>query len=241
MAKRKVSAIFNLANFFIALNLLCGLIGTWLAWKNNFDGAIIAVVLGSGFDVVDGRVARWLAKKFGVVGGKFGAYFDDVADFITFGIAPAMLIWAYCGRSPESAVVALFYLFCVARRLIYFIRQKDATPAGFFFGVPSPAGAAIVGFAALAGWPSEAIVAATIISAELMVKFDRVWPHFNFIVAIRRNKLWWLNLVAVAIGATAFAVIFESWRAAPFGAIIAYLATPLWQQPPERKKKKTAT
>ena len=78
----------NIPNFFTALNFLCGCFAVYLAFKNLFEAAFLMVFLGAFFDLFDGFFARILGLE-----SQFGLQFDSMADLITSGIAPGMVMY----------------------------------------------------------------------------------------------------------------------------------------------------
>ena len=78
----------NIPNFFTALNFLCGCFAVYLAFKNLFEAAFLMVFLGAFFDLFDGFFARLLRVE-----SQFGLQFDSMADLITSGLAPGMVMY----------------------------------------------------------------------------------------------------------------------------------------------------
>lgn len=75
-------------NFFTALNFLCGCFGVYLAFKNLFEAAFLVVLIGAFFDLFDGFFARLLRVE-----SEFGLQFDSLADLITSGLVPSMVMY----------------------------------------------------------------------------------------------------------------------------------------------------
>ena len=78
----------NIPNFFTALNFLCGCFAVYLAFKNLFEAAFLLVFLGAFFDLFDGFFARLLRVE-----SQFGLQFDSMADLVTSGLAPGMVMY----------------------------------------------------------------------------------------------------------------------------------------------------
>ena len=120
-------------------------------WAQRF-----LVVLGGVFDLVDGKIARLMGLE-----SLFGEQFDSMSDLMSFGLAPAFLIYnhslASLGRL--GGVVAFLYVLCAALRLARFNANIEKVSSNFFQGLPSPGAAmAIVGYVFLGdiiGFPSE--------------------------------------------------------------------------------------
>ncbi len=137
---------FNLANLFTFVNISMGLIAIVLISQNNFFWAIVAAWIGGAFDIFDGKIAR----KF-KLSNEFGIQIDSFADFVSFVLVPAFLIFqaffAQSGALPLWIVAPFFIVYVIAglRRLIQFnIDQDPGAVAKFFTGVPTPLGAILL-------------------------------------------------------------------------------------------------
>lgn len=139
---------FFLPNSFTALNIACGFFSIINSFKQEFYIASMALVLGAIFDSVDGRVARMTNTQ-----SAFGEQFDSISDVVTFGVAPAFLIYHRflfdLGRF--GMVSAFLFLLCGALRLARFNANINKVSGDFFQGLPIPGGAlCIVGVTLLA-------------------------------------------------------------------------------------------
>ncbi len=184
------------ADILSGLNFTCGVIGIILIFKGWYVLVAIAILTGQIFDLFDGRIA----EKHG--GTRFGPWLDDIADMVSFGVCPGLLIYISNQMRLSALVVGLFYTFAVGFRLWRFlIRDKyDKTlPPGTFNGLPSPAGAMVV----LGGclfWPNGSIsMAVAALTSLLMVSHIR-FVHFGRVM-IRRTP----RVVMVIFG---FLVVF---------------------------------
>lgn len=132
-------------SMFTILALCAGLTSIRMAIEGRFDVAVAAVVLAAILDGVDGRVARLLKAS-----SRFGAELDSLADFVNFGVAPAIIVftWALGGLRSMGWIVVLVFAICTALRLARFNVSLDAEqPAWkgeYFVGVPAPAAALLV-------------------------------------------------------------------------------------------------
>ena len=133
-------------NILTLLAICSGLTAIRFAIENRMDLALGAVILAAILDGIDGRVARFLKSST-----PFGAQMDSLADFVNFGVAPAMLLYFSLLHElrPVGWVAALVYAMCGCLRLARFNVQQDqadkpAFHADFFVGVPAPAGAMLV-------------------------------------------------------------------------------------------------
>ncbi|KAH0570250.1 CDP-diacylglycerol---serine O-phosphatidyltransferase [Spironucleus salmonicida] len=142
---------FWYANIISLLNMLCGIIAIYkqifeFSTKPQFR-VLFYVLAGQFFDVFDGRAA----DRFGST--KYGEMFDDAADFTSFGVATGVLIYqsfhhTFYFSHSVSLISAMFYISCVAFRLVRFVinKHKSGKTGGvrFFEGLPSPATSAFV-------------------------------------------------------------------------------------------------
>jgi CDP-diacylglycerol--serine O-phosphatidyltransferase len=135
---------YVIPNFFTTLNMACGFFAILSAFRGNFYIACIFVMVGAIFDLVDGRIARWMGVQ-----SSFGEQLDSLSDLITFALAPSLIFYQkFLVNSGRVGMVSCFiYLACGAFRLARFNANVGKVNPNFFQGLPSPAGAlAIVGF-----------------------------------------------------------------------------------------------
>lgn len=121
-------------------SLFCGFLTIIYASSDRYEKAVLSIVIAILLDGLDGRVARRLNAT-----SKFGVEFDSFADLVSFGVAPAMLMYHWCFRAlaDEFGVFICFvYVICAATRLAKF-NLMDEDLSGFQ-GLPSPAAAAVV-------------------------------------------------------------------------------------------------
>lgn len=163
------------ADILSTLNFFCGVTSLYLTHNLLFAWAILIIILGQLFDLFDGR----MAEKHG--GTKYGPYLDDIADFVSFGLAPAYIL--YKSEGTLTLVFGLIYVAGVAYRLVRFIafdKKRTDLPEGIFNGLPSPAGALIVLGAALVVPPDYLWLMAAL-SVGLMVSHIR-FAHLGRVV-----------------------------------------------------------
>jgi len=140
---------FFLPNTFTALNMACGFFSVILGWKGDFYQASMLLVLGAVFDSVDGRVARMTGTQ-----SAFGEQFDSISDVVTFGVAPAFLVYNkfFINMGRLGLITSFIFLLCGALRLARFNANIDKVSSDFFQGLPIPSGAlAIVGLILFTG------------------------------------------------------------------------------------------
>jgi CDP-diacylglycerol--serine O-phosphatidyltransferase len=133
-------------NAITAAALCAGLTGIRFAITGDFDKAVLAVVLAGMLDGIDGRIARLLKAQ-----SRFGAELDSLADNVSFGVAPALILfmWSLDDLPRVGWFAALAYAIACALRLARFNAQIDLPDeprktAGYFTGVPAPVGAGLV-------------------------------------------------------------------------------------------------
>ncbi|HZK89830.1 MAG TPA: CDP-diacylglycerol--serine O-phosphatidyltransferase [Stellaceae bacterium] len=131
-------------NVLTLLALCAGMTAIRFALTGNFQAAVYAIIAAGVLDGLDGRVARLLKAT-----SHFGAELDSLSDFVSFGVAPAavMYLWTMSGLHSLGWAIVLFYAVCCALRLARFNTQLSAEPApqpGYFTGVPAPGGAGLV-------------------------------------------------------------------------------------------------
>lgn len=132
-------------NAITAAALCVGLTGIRFAIAQDFKSAVVAVILAGVLDGIDGRAARLLKAQT-----RFGAELDSLADSISFGVAPALIIYLWTLQSLPSAgwFAALGFAICCVLRLARFNARIDLADqpqksAGFLTGVPAPVGAGL--------------------------------------------------------------------------------------------------
>ena len=133
-------------NIFTLVGLCAGLTAIRMGIENRFDLAVAALVFAAFLDGIDGRIARVLKAS-----SRFGAELDSLADFVNFGVAPAIIMfnWALEDLHSLGWIAVLVFAVCSALRLARFNVSLDRTdlPAwksNYFVGVPAPAGAIIL-------------------------------------------------------------------------------------------------
>jgi len=132
-------------NAITAAAMCSGLTGIRFAMSGMWREAVIAVVLAGVLDGIDGRIARLLRAQ-----SRFGAELDSLADSLSFGTAPALILflWSLNDLTRIGWFAALAFALCGALRLARFNAQIDASEqphksAGFLTGVPAPVGAGL--------------------------------------------------------------------------------------------------
>ena len=132
-------------NILTILALCAGLTAIRFGLQDRWEAAIIAIVIAGVFDGLDGRIARMLGQT-----SKFGAELDSLSDFLSFGVAPAVVIyfWSLHVVGPIGWAAIMLFSVCCALRLARFNTKledpnKPSWSNKFFTGVPAPAAAGL--------------------------------------------------------------------------------------------------
>ncbi len=126
-----------ISNILTSLNLFSGFMSIFFSIEGRFLQAFYFIVLGLIFDMLDGRIARALK-----ISSKFGIEFDSLADLITFGLAPSILMYLIFLKEVEfGKIIAFIPLIAVAIRLARFNANFQSRGSEYFEGLSSPLGA----------------------------------------------------------------------------------------------------
>lgn len=217
-------------NAITAAALCVGLTGIRFGIDRDFKMAVIAVILAGLLDGIDGRMARLLKAQ-----SRFGAELDSLADSISFGVAPALILYLWTLQSlPRLGwFAALAFAICCVLRLARFNARIDSQDqphksAGFLTGVPAPVGAGLA-FLPMYLWLASdrseiyaspilvggwlALIAFLMISSMPTLSWGRMRPR-------RDVRLGIIALVGLAVAA----LIAEPWLTM-VGISLAYLLT----------------
>jgi CDP-diacylglycerol---serine O-phosphatidyltransferase len=128
------------------LGLCSGATAIRFALSADWKSAVVAILCAAVFDALDGRLARLFS-----VDGAFGAQLDSLADLVSFGIAPGVLVymWSLYHAHGAGWAFALIFCACSAIRLARFNvedadRDPDSPPSAYFTGLPTPAAACLI-------------------------------------------------------------------------------------------------
>src|ERR1700682_4147647 len=134
--------IYLLPNIFTTLNLFAGFYAIVQGMNHEFEKSAIAIFFAMVLDSIDGRVARLTRTQ-----SAFGAEYDSLADMVSFGAAPALVMdeWALRDMGRIGWIAAFVYCVGAALRLARFNTQLSVADKRWFTGLPSPAAAALVG------------------------------------------------------------------------------------------------
>ncbi|MDJ0386500.1 CDP-alcohol phosphatidyltransferase family protein [Roseomonas sp. E05] len=227
-------------NILTLLGLCAGLLAMRFALEGRWEVAAGLIITAGAIDGLDGRLARLLKAT-----SRFGAEFDSLADFLSFGVAPAMILylWTMHDYRGLGFVPCVMFAVCMSLRLARFNAALDAGPMplpgpppkpayaqSFFTGVPAPAGALLAMFplfASLAfeGWGWFGLASAVrypafvgillILVALALVSTLPTWSFKNF--KVRREYILPLLL---SVGAFAALLVSEPWAALAAAGLI---------------------
>lgn len=133
--------IYLLPNLFTTAALFAGFFAIVQAMNGNFEYSAIAIFIALVLDGLDGRVARMTNTQ-----SEFGAEYDSLSDMVSFGVAPALIVyeWALKDMGKWGWIAAFIYCACAALRLARFNTSTEVVDKRFFQGLPSPAAAALI-------------------------------------------------------------------------------------------------
>ena len=133
--------IYFLPNLFTTAALFAGFYAIVQAMMGRFEVSAVAIYSAMVLDGMDGRIARWTRTQ-----SEFGAEYDSLSDMVSFGAAPAlvMYVWALSDLGKLGWIAAFIYCAGAALRLARFNTTVEVADKRFFQGLPSPAAAALV-------------------------------------------------------------------------------------------------
>src|SRR4051794_37003749 len=150
--------IYLVPNFVTTANLFCGFYSIIATLNHEYLTASWAIIAAGIFDMLDGRIAR-LAKAT----SQFGVEYDSLSDLLSFGAAPAVLLyqWTLAPFDRLGWLAAFLFLACGALRLARFNVSTVVTPKNYFQGLPIPMAAGIVAtfiiFNSISAWPANPV------------------------------------------------------------------------------------
>jgi len=219
-----------LPNMLTMLNLASGMTGIRFAMEGKWKEAVLAIAVGALFDLLDGRIARMLNAQ-----SKFGEELDSLSDVVSFGVAPAMILylWSLDDARTFGWMAALVMGVCAALRLARFntmlgaAAEKPPFAYNYFTGVPAPAGAFLALLPLIAtlevgeGWFDSPILVVpwTVGVAGLMIS---AVPTFS-LKGLRIPQRYVVFLL-LGVGITAAALVSAPWATLTVAGLV-YLAS----------------
>jgi CDP-diacylglycerol---serine O-phosphatidyltransferase len=202
LRERRGKGIFLLPSLLTTGNLFCGFFAMLLTVDGRYTEAALAIFVGMIMDMLDGRVARLMKAT-----SQFGVEYDSLADVISFGVAPAFLMYSFALRElgRPAWFAAFLFVICGALRLARFNVITGTADKRYFVGLPIPAGAAVACSLVillqgddLTRWMRVGVAIATYVVALLMVSTFRYWS-FKEVDWARRRPIQTLLIVVLAV------------------------------------------
>ena len=234
--------VFLLPNLMTAGNLACGFGAIVLIFEGmrnpaggagDFRFAIFLILAACFFDALDGRLARIKGQE-----SMFGREFDSIADIVSFGIAPALLVMDIVMSTFDNRmgwVVAFVYLLCGGMRLARFnclsqeVEEGRMSPKkGEFIGFPIPAAAGLIasltlfilwlneGDKAIGSWRYVLVILMLLLSFMMLSEFN--YPSFKAVNWRAKRSLVWLFAAVIVLVCSVIFVEFV-----PLGIFLSYL------------------
>ena len=197
--------VYLLPNLFTTAALFAGFYAVIAAMRGDFESAPIAIFFAMVFDGLDGRVARLTNTS-----SKFGAEYDSLSDMVSFGVAPALVVfsWALGGLGKFGWSAAFIYVACAALRLARFNTQIDTADKNFFTGLASPAAACIIASTVWVchdlGWvgdalPYELSVVVAVLTATVGFLMISNFPYYSFKGIDFHGRVPFVVMIAVVL------------------------------------------
>ncbi|MGY9046945.1 hypothetical protein P775_27785 [Puniceibacterium antarcticum] len=219
--------------------ICAGLTAIRFGFQSDFERAVRLILLACVLDGMDGRVARMLKSE-----SKIGAELDSLADFLNFGVAPALIVhvWALQDWRGAGWMAVLIYTICCVLRLARFnVTSKegdDAADKGYFVGVPSPAGAFLVMlpmfvaflFPDMPRLPVEVLAGYVVAVGLLMISNIRTYSFKKIAISRRNAKFVVLGFVLLIT-----ALLTYLWATLAFLSI-GYALTVIWALRPGKNR-----
>jgi len=197
--------IYLLPNLFTTAALFAGFYAIIAAMRGDFENAAVAIFFAMVLDGLDGRIAR-LTNTL----SKFGGEYDSLADMVSFGVAPALVIfsWALGGLGKFGWSAAFIYVACAALRLARFNTQIETADKNYFTGLASPAAAGIIASTVWVchdlGWvgnalPPELPFLVGLLTAIVGFLMIANFPYYSFKGIDLRRRVPFVVMIAVVL------------------------------------------
>jgi len=197
--------IYLLPNLFTTGALFAGFYAIIAAMRGDFESAPIAILAAMVLDGLDGRIARLTNTS-----SKFGAEYDSLSDMVSFGVAPALVMfsWALGGLGKFGWSAAFVYVACAALRLARFNTHIGIADKNYFTGLASPAAACIIASTVWVchdlGWvgadlPREVSVIVGVLTATVGFLMIANFPYYSFKGIDFRGRVPFVVMIAVVL------------------------------------------
>ncbi len=218
--------IYFLPSLFTTAGLFFGFFAIIQATHGNFDRAALGIFIAMIMDGLDGRIARWTNTA-----SEFGKEYDSLVDLIAFGLAPALVVYFWSLQSIGRAgwLISFLYAAATALRLARFntLTIKDNR---YFFGLPSPSGAAFVVFwvwcmyefgvsGTTVSWLSAFVTLSAAILMVSNLKF-RSFKDFDY-----KNRVSFVVLIVLVL---IFALVYTDPPTVLFAMTLGYILSGPW-------------
>ena len=201
---RMKKGIYVLPNLFTTANLFCGFYSAIASMKGMYEIAAVTILIAVVLDSLDGRIARITHTT-----SKFGGEYDSLCDLVTFGVAPAILVynWSLLSYGKLGWLAAFLFVVCGALRLARFNVQIGVINSRFFNGLPIPGGAAVLAtgvilFYYLGGegrFPSWSIMIGVVAIALFMVSSIKYYSFKDLNFFSRKPFMSFVLIVLVLV------------------------------------------
>ncbi|TVS03223.1 MAG: CDP-diacylglycerol--serine O-phosphatidyltransferase [Rhodobacteraceae bacterium] len=231
MPRERLSLLSLVPNLVTILGMCAGLSAIRFTFDERFEIAAALIIFAAVMDGVDGLIARKLNAA-----SSFGAELDSFADFVSFGVAPGVLVFGYALAGPMAGVGWVFVLIfavCACLRLARFNisrASKTGPSQRHFVGVPAPAGAMLgllpvyLGLSELLDVTQAPLLVAVYLGGVGLLMVSRLpTPSLKAIRIARQNAIW------VLIGMSAFAgfLVLRTWATLVVADLV-YLGVLAW-------------
>ncbi|WP_078055523.1 CDP-diacylglycerol--serine O-phosphatidyltransferase [Rappaport israeli] len=232
---RGYKTIYILPNSMTTAALFCGFYAILAANDGRFGFAAMLIFSAMIFDGLDGRIARWTKTE-----SNFGVQYDSLSDMVSFGVAPALVLYEWSLHAVETTpflpaklgwMSAFIYATCAALRLARFNVQAAEMDKSVFIGLPSPSAAAIVcGYVWVGAryqWQGEALVVVSLI-VMLLAGLSMVsnFKYYSFKTFKLQSRLPFSRAI---LPAALLALLFLEPSPVLFTLFVAYgVSGPIW-------------
>ena len=194
-------------NIITLLALAAGLTGIRMAVEGRLELALGAIVFAAALDAIDGRIARMIKGT-----SRFGAELDSLADFVNFGVAPALILyfWGLHELKTVGWIAVLVFAICAGLRLARFNvaiddPDKPAFTANFFTGMPAPAGALTsllplyLSFLGFSIGPAAAPIALVYLLGLAFLTVSTIPVYSGKTIGLRVPRHWVLPIFVISV------------------------------------------